>query len=336
VSAPANRSGAVTRDARGATPSDDASITPLSPTRRRGRSLLIKLAAVVIGAVAPLLVLEAAVRTFAVDPGMFAWVSSGTCIDHSALLGDEFRPLCIGRLSETDFSTNSLGLRGPEVADDGAHRILAIGDSCTWGWRVSQDESYPAVLNHLLDGWETKRRYTVINAGVPGYTSYQGLLYFRERGILLHPEVVIIGFGFNDATLDGDVRDRIARQQRILPFIRLDEGLARHSTLYRWMRYQTYRPPVSDHIERVDVEEYERNVSALVQLVQEAHSQAVLVDFLSFISPYRAAEESVANRFGIPLVHYRGPHLDVVHPTAEGYQLFARALFGRLIQENYL
>jgi lysophospholipase L1-like esterase len=315
---------------------DDVAVTPLSPPGRGRRVRFIKLAAVVIGAVAPLLILEAAVRTFAVDPGMFAWVSPGTCIDHSALLGEEFRPLCLGRLADTDFSTNSLGLRGPEVADDGTHRILAIGDSCTWGWRVSQDESYPAVLKQLLDQWETNRRYSVINAGVPGYTSYQGLLYFRDRGVLLHPELVIIGFGFNDATRDGDVRDRIAAQQRTLPFIRLDEVLARHSTLYRWMRYQTYRPPVSDRAVRVDVEEYERNVSALVQLAHEAHSRVVLVDFLSFISPYRAAEKSVANRFGIPLVHYRGPHFDVVHPTAEGYQLFARALLGRLIQEDYL
>jgi len=326
----------VTRDERGPTTPDPAPVTPLSPRRRGARRLLIKLAVAAMGALAPLLVLEAAVRTFAVDPGMFAWTYPGTCIDHSALLGEEFRPLCFGRLADTDFSTNSLGLRGSEVADDGAHRILAIGDSCTWGWGVSQDASYPAVLERLLGQFENTRHYTVINAGVPGYTTYQGLEYFRERGVLLHPKLVIIAFGFNDATLDGEVRERIARERRMLPLLRLDAVVARHSTLYRWMRYQTYRPPVRDPTPRVSVEEYERNLSALVQLVQEAHARAVLVSFVHGNSAYGEAEAAVANRFGIPLVLYHGPHLDIVHPTAAGYQILAGALMMRLIEEEYL
>jgi lysophospholipase L1-like esterase len=229
-----------------------------------------------------------------------------------------------------------LGLRGPEVADDGTRRILAVGDSCTWGWGTTEDQSYPAVLKRLLDQRDTERHHTVINAGVPGYTTYQGLEYFRERGVLLHPELVIIGFGFNDAIQDGDIRDRIARERSMLPVIRLDEFLARYSYLYRWIRYQTYRPPVPDPTVRVSLEEYERNLSTLVQLVGEAHSQAVLLDFSSSDSPYGATVEAVAHRFGIPFVRYEGPRLDSVHPTPAGYQILAEALMARLPQEHSL
>ena len=64
-------------------------------------------------------------------------------------------------------STNSLGLRGPELGDDdpAVPRLLAIGDSVTHGWGVDEDESYPSVLQELLG--ERGHRVQVVNAGVP-------------------------------------------------------------------------------------------------------------------------------------------------------------------------
>ena len=58
-------------------------------------------------------------------------------------------------------STNARGLRGPDFADkaDG-FRILAYGDSVTFGWGVTEAESWPARLRAEL-GVE------VVNAGVP-------------------------------------------------------------------------------------------------------------------------------------------------------------------------
>ena len=51
------------------------------------------------------------------------------CTQRSSLLSVEFRPHCHGVLPSTVFDTNDIGLRGPEVRDDGSRRILAIGDS---------------------------------------------------------------------------------------------------------------------------------------------------------------------------------------------------------------
>jgi hypothetical protein len=42
-------------------------------------------------------------------------------------------PNCSATSEGASFRTNAFGRRGPEVADDGAVRILAIGDSCTFG-----------------------------------------------------------------------------------------------------------------------------------------------------------------------------------------------------------
>jgi lysophospholipase L1-like esterase len=97
-------------------------------------------------------------------------------------------------------STNEMGLRGRPVPPKGkAVRILAIGDSCTFGIGVDDDLTWPAQMEKVLNqtgggGFE------VINAGVPGYSAFQGLRYLAERGLSLQPDIVIAGFGFNDSS----------------------------------------------------------------------------------------------------------------------------------------
>jgi len=69
-----------------------------------------------------------------------------------------------GRLVKT--TTNSLGLRGKEITlekPSGYKRILVLGDSFTFGLYVSDEETYPAVLEKLLTGQGHK--VEVINAG---------------------------------------------------------------------------------------------------------------------------------------------------------------------------
>ena len=57
-------------------------------------------------------------------------------------------------------STNSMGLRGPELPAKTDFRILCLGESVTFGWGVSAAEAYPAQLADRLG-------VDVINAGIP-------------------------------------------------------------------------------------------------------------------------------------------------------------------------
>ena len=73
--------------------------------------------------------------------------------------------------------------------------IVALGDSLTAGFGVDPDESYPAVLEKVLQ--EKGYRYRVINAGVSGETSSGTLA--RVRWILTQdPDIVIVETGAND------------------------------------------------------------------------------------------------------------------------------------------
>lgn len=95
-------------------------------------------------------------------------------------------------------STNEQGLRNPPIGDKGSRfRILAIGDSTTFGLGVNDDETWPAQLQAILN--EDRSDIEVINAGVNGYSSFQGLRYIETRGLRLAPDLVIVTFGYNDS-----------------------------------------------------------------------------------------------------------------------------------------
>jgi lysophospholipase L1-like esterase len=94
-------------------------------------------------------------------------------------------------------STNELGLRNPPMLEKGGRfRVLAIGDSTTFGQYVEDWESWPSQLQELLD--KDRREIDVVNAGLIGATSFQGLSYLLKRGFDLKPDAVIATYGFND------------------------------------------------------------------------------------------------------------------------------------------
>jgi acyl-CoA thioesterase I len=69
--------------------------------------------------------------------------------------------------------------------------ILAFGDSLTYGTGTSRNNAYPAVLEKLV-----KRR--VINAGIPGEISRNGLARLPALLEKHHPALIIICHGGND------------------------------------------------------------------------------------------------------------------------------------------
>lgn len=259
------------------------------------------------------------------------------CMQRSALLSMEFRPRCNGLLSETRFATNSLAMRGPEPRDGGALPILALGDSCTWGWRVGQEESYPAVLQELLDARPTGSRYQLMNAGVPGYTSYQGLRYLEAKGLAVGPAIAIIAFGFNDATANGDVEQQIDFERRWMRFIELDDYLLLHSRLYRWLRYRTADENRKARGERVPLPKHVANLRSMLDLATARRVRVVLLNFWQPTHPlwYRAIHR-IARERALPIVDYDGARIDVVHPTAEGYRLLAEKILAAMQGAKYL
>ena len=94
-------------------------------------------------------------------------------------------------------NTNSKGIRGTTeyayIRQPGSLRIVALGDSFTFGDEVSDDETYSSYLADMLPNTD------VLNLGVSGYGHDQMLLYFQEEGAKYHADVVILGYVSFDA-----------------------------------------------------------------------------------------------------------------------------------------
>jgi acyl-CoA thioesterase-1 len=74
--------------------------------------------------------------------------------------------------------------------------IVAFGDSLTAGYGVPINNSYPSLLENKLE--ENGLNYKVINLGISGDTTFDGLFRFSSV-IKLNPELVILTLGANDA-----------------------------------------------------------------------------------------------------------------------------------------
>jgi lysophospholipase L1-like esterase len=97
---------------------------------------------------------------------------------------------------------NRLGLRNREVDPKrpGTYRILFLGDSLVFSGETSSTELYTVALERRLNARAQMGAswLEVINAGIPGYTTYQELEFLKIYGLDMEPDLVILGFVFND------------------------------------------------------------------------------------------------------------------------------------------
>lgn len=136
---------------------------------------------------------------------------------------------------------NSHALRGdefPAQRPPDEIRILCLGGSTTAGEEVSDDETYPAQLQSLLQAKFPDRTLRVINAGVPSYDIQQSLLDYSLRLWKFQPQVVTIYHGINDLPEFGGGgieidASRNYRPRAISPFV--CDGDAAGTTWRQWL-----------------------------------------------------------------------------------------------------
>jgi lysophospholipase L1-like esterase len=112
-------------------------------------------------------------------------------------------------------STNNAGLRSERPLSakaPGTVRILCLGDSVTFGYRVpvvfpnapdSYDRGeapYPVLVERGLRLANPGRAIEVVNMAVPGYSSRQALAWLRRDIGRLEPDLVTICVGWNDVS----------------------------------------------------------------------------------------------------------------------------------------
>jgi lysophospholipase L1-like esterase len=80
-------------------------------------------------------------------------------------------------------------------------RIVCLGDSITFGEALPSAQAYPAVLAQLVAQDRPELDAAVINSGIRGQTSVEGLARLERDVLWYKPQVVVAAFGLNDARL---------------------------------------------------------------------------------------------------------------------------------------
>jgi lysophospholipase L1-like esterase len=244
-----------------------------------------------------------------------------------------------------DFRKNSLSLRGAEPVHPA---VIALGDSCTAGCFVPERETYAGRL--------ASPKVEVMNAGIPGFSSFEGAAWVRDSRILdYHPKLVTIYYGWNDHW-------RAFLPERAFSWLRRAAPYS-HAATWILFRYERSLWDVDDtrHLDfpRVSLADYKADLRELVREAREAGAVAVLItapveprigppleelrregrlpEFADHEAYVRATRE-VAAETGAGLVDFaseyerrktRDPREyfgDFVHPNAKGHALLADLL----------
>jgi hypothetical protein len=116
----------------------------------------------------------------------------------------ELRPQLDVFYKEARVSTNDLGFRGPMIDSDSGveeFRIVGIGDSVMFGQAIPPDQNYLARIESELSDLHPKTKWRVVNTAVPGYNTVMEVETLRQKGLSLHPDLVIIDIVDNDLSL---------------------------------------------------------------------------------------------------------------------------------------
>jgi lysophospholipase L1-like esterase len=102
---------------------------------------------------------------------------------------------------ESEYRINRLGLRGEEVEIDkgSAYRVLAIGESTTFGATVAaSDRPWPEVLEErIAETLDCDREIEVVNAGMGTWNLAHSLRRLEGELLRLEPDMVISYHGHN-------------------------------------------------------------------------------------------------------------------------------------------
>jgi hypothetical protein len=98
-----------------------------------------------------------------------------------------------GKIFDVAFRISSQGWRDDYFPpkEPGEFRILCLGDSYTMGYSTAFSESIPNQLAEKLQTEDLPFTVRVINGGVMGTCPWQQLIYLRERGLQLEPDLVL-------------------------------------------------------------------------------------------------------------------------------------------------
>jgi len=265
------------------------------------------------------------------------------------------------------------GRPDPEEVLAADYRLVALGDSITYGYGVPAQAAYPAILARRLARAMPDRSVAVVNSGVNGQTAVMGLARLERDVLLYRPHVVLIAFGLNDAHLNRSVWDERREWELwsdrwpFLPRLHLFRTLnARGQRLARRLKPWS-PPPVSQEPWLAPRLSPAGFVQALTRLTQRIRREAGAAVYLLTTTPvtlwgsesdgwrerqillcehYNVLIREVATKQGVGLIDVAAAFIDQnlpllladdgLHLTVAGQEFLAATVFAVLKRDGWL
>jgi lysophospholipase L1-like esterase len=262
------------------------------------------------------------------------------------------------------YSINSSGLRGEDIGSrDHRIRIVTMGNSCTFGWGVELRETYAIQLERMINIDNELPPVEVINAGVPGYSSFQGRCFFESDIIGFRPDIVFLMFGWNDRWI---AADNISDNEQQMPpgIIIYIQNIMSRMQIYRLLKKAwllVIEEPLTEKLNRVDQvyrvspDEFYENLVFIIEKCREESIIPILLappipslsgyyrkDVQSNMhvvhSEYGESLKRLAETMHVPLIDigekfdkyydlYDDAENDPIHFNARGHNIAAEAIF---------
>jgi lysophospholipase L1-like esterase len=259
-----------------------------------------------------------------------------------------------GVLGEMRF--NSLGFRSPEISkikNTDLKRIVCMGDSSTFGWIIYCEDAYPSILGNLLSS-HLPNKYEVINVGIPGYSSFQGLIQLEKVVLDLKPDIISFLYGRNDSWYLKGQRDK-ENYEFNTSFMGRTRELLLHSKIYILLENIMFSLEnkfqgnmQQKQIIRVPPEEFEINITKMIEIMSKSNIKPVIINHYWLLqgdsdfemSPYNAILDSIGKKNDISTLNTKELFLRAYDKIKndKGYLDAMKARFpeGRWDDQNYL
>jgi len=161
--------------------------------------------------------------------------------------------------------------------------IVAFGDSLTAGKGVDIEHAYPAVLSELIG-------FDVINAGISGETTEEGLLRLESVLEKENPALLILFEGGNDILRDYDL---LETKQNLSDMILLAKGMGIQVALVGLPRKKLFSNTAQLYLELAKTHQLPLEDAIVASLLRKPAMKSDSVHFNQ--KGYRALAESIAS-----------------------------------------
>ena len=244
---------------------------------------------------------------------------------------------------------NDDGYRELSINEDAQDQIVFLGDSSTFGFEVSVEDTFAYKTAKCLE-------MKPVNVAVPGYTSTQSMLQWKRLSLEVQPKILVVASMWSDLVQTKYPDSKLFSEQ--LKVSSWQTWLYHHSYVYQWLyvQFQTDTNASRNQIfwqrllkgedqrsfsPRVPPRDYEQNLNEIFSLSPDIQRVMLLLPTnMSMGQPreakeYRSIAQRIAQQHGALVVDmddfesdfsFQERFLDVVHPSVLGHAEIARAL----------